>query len=226
MVNDDDNVERDTCRKEFCFIKQLLQHTQYCHRLPARKFFVFFNIRSIILVAIISLTVSGLGVFAPYLAYAQNPPSLAIPLTTMVDGIQCNVREQFLFHIHTHIDIFVNGQVIYIPPQIGIIPGKCIYWMHTHDGTGIVHIESPINRDFTLGQFYDLWKSKLNNLQVFDNIFNGKDMTPPNVYINGIKVPSTINYRDIKLTPHQEIAIVYGRPPDSIPSVYDFPQGL
>jgi hypothetical protein len=98
--------------------------------------------------------------------------------------------------------------------------------MHTHDGTGIVHIESPINRDFTLGQFYDLWKSKLNNLQVFDNIFNGKDMTPPNVYINGIKVPSTINYRDIKLTPHQEIAIVYGRPPDSIPSVYDFPQGL
>jgi hypothetical protein len=193
--------------------------------LPAHKFFVFFNIRSIILVAIISLTVSGLGVFAPYLAYAQNPPSLAIPLTTMVDGIQCNVREQFLFHIHTHIDIFVNGQVIYIPPQIGIIPGKCIYWMHTHDGTGIVHIESPINRDFTLGQFYDLWKSKLNNLQVFDNIFNGKDMTPPNVYING-KVPSTINYRDIKLTPHQEIAIVYGRPPDSIPSVYDFPQGL
>ena len=51
-------------------------------------------------------------------------------------------------------------------------------------------------------------------------------MAPPNVYINGVKVPSTINYRDIKLTPHQEIAIVYGRPPDSMPSAYDFPQGL
>jgi hypothetical protein len=194
---------------------------------PELEFFGFFNIRSIILVAIIFLTVSGLAVVAPYLAYAQKNPSYsAVPLTTMVDGIQCNVIEQLLFHIHTHIDIFVNGQLIYIPPQIGIIPGKCIYWMHTHDGTGVIHIESPIKRDFTVGQFFDLWKSKLNNLQVFDNISNGKDVPPSNVYINGSKVPGTINYRDIKLTAHEEIAIAYGRPPDNIPSAYDFPQGL
>jgi hypothetical protein len=194
---------------------------------PELEFFGFFNIQSIIFVAIISLTVSGLGVVAPHLAYAQkNPSSSAVPSTTMIDGIQCNTIEQLLFHIHAHLDVFVNGQLIYIPPQIGIIPDKCIYWMHTHDGTGVIHIESPINRDFTVGQFFDLWKGKLNNLQVFDNIFNGKDLPQPNVYINGSKVPGTINYRDIKLIPHEEIAIVYGRPPDSIPSAYDFPQGL
>jgi hypothetical protein len=132
------------------------------------------------------------------------------------------------FHIHTHVDIFFNGKHVSIPPQIGIIPGKCIYWMHTHDGSGIIHIESPINRDFTLGQFFDLWKMKLSDTKVFDNIFNGKDNVPT-VYINGNKIPSTINYRDIKLSPHQEIAIVYGRPPadnDNIPSRYDFPPGL
>ena len=91
-----------------------------------------------------------------------------------------------------------------------------------------IHIESPIKRDFTVGQFFDLWKGKLNNLQVFDNIFNGKDLPQPNVYINGSKVPSTINYRDVKLSPHQEIAIVYGSPLQgkNIPSKYDFPQGL
>jgi hypothetical protein len=111
----------------------------------------------------------------------------------MIDGIQCNTIEQLLFHIHAHLDVFVNGQLIYIPPQIGIIPDKCIYWMHTHDGTGVIHIESPIKRDFTVGQFFDLWKGKLNNLQVFDNIFNGKDLPTPNVYINGSKVPGTIN---------------------------------
>jgi hypothetical protein len=55
----------------------------------------------------------------------------------------------------------------------------------------------------------------LNNLQVFDNIFNGKDVPPSNVYINGSKVPGTINYRNIKLTAHEEIAIAYGRPPDN-----------
>lgn len=39
---------------------------------PELEFFGFFNIRSIILVAIIFLTVSGLAVVAPYLAYAQK----------------------------------------------------------------------------------------------------------------------------------------------------------
>jgi hypothetical protein len=196
-------------------------------------FVSFFNIRSItVLVAIISLIVSGIGVVVePYLASAQNNTSSSSstnPITTVVDGIQCNVSEQFLFHIHTHIDIFVNGKHVYIPPQIGIVPGKCIYWMHTHDGSGIIHIESPIKRDFTLGQFFDLWKMKLSNPKVFDNIFNRKDVPPPSVYINGSKVPSTINYRDVKLSPHQEIAIVYGSPLQgkNIPSKYDFPQGL
>ncbi|MFL6320724.1 MAG: hypothetical protein ACJ72Q_09640 [Nitrososphaeraceae archaeon] len=70
---------------------------------------------------------------------------------------------KFLFHVHAHLNIFVNGQLMYIPPQIGIIPEKCIYWLHTHDETGIIHIESPIKTDFTLGQFLDLWKKKLNN---------------------------------------------------------------
>jgi hypothetical protein len=239
MISDDnDKVEIHTCRKEFYFLKQQLrQHKQYCHFFlqhmkvkPALEFFVcFFNIRPIIiLVAIISLAVCGLGVvLGPYSASAQNASSSssAIPLNTKkVDGIQCNVSEQFLLHIHAHIDIFVDGQLIHIPSQIGIIPGKCIYWLHTHDKTGIIHIESPTKRDFTLGQFFDIWKMKVNNLQVFDKIFNGKDV--PSVYINGSKVPSTINYRDIKLTPHAQIAIVYGRPPSSIPSAYNFPEGL
>jgi hypothetical protein len=192
---------------------------------PELEFFGFFNIQSIIFVAIISLTVSGLGVVAPHLAYAQkNPSSSAVPSTTMIDGIQCNTIEQLLFHIHAHLDVFVNGQLIYIPPQIGIIPDKCIYWLHTHDEKGIIHIESPIKRDFTLGQFFDIWSKKLNNSSSdFANIFGGK--STPDVYVNGQKVTG-VNYREIKLHAHDEIALIYGKPPDTIPSSYDFPQGL
>lgn len=215
------------CQRITSKISTLPLHHTYMNVKPVFELFVSFSkIRSIaILVVIFSL--SGLVVVGPYLASAQNTSSSANPMTMVVDGIQCNVNEQFLFHIHTHIDIFVNGKRIYIPHQIGIIPGKCIYWMHTHDESGVIHIESPIKRDFTVGQFFDLWKMKLSNSKVFDNIFNGKDV--PSVYINGSKVPSTINYRDVKLSPHQEIALVYGRPPSqpgSIPSAYDFPPGL
>jgi hypothetical protein len=207
---------------------QLQQHKQNLHaqnQKPARL--SKSNIRLVIsiVVAVTSLIAAGVG-FGLYLATAQQKSPSAAPTALAVDGIQCNTNEQLLFHIHAHLDIFVNGQHMYIPPQIGIIPGKCIYWLHTHDETGIIHIESPIKSDFTLGQFFDLWKSKLNNSQGFDNIFNGKDV--PTVYINGSKVPSGKNYRDIKLHAHDEIALVYGRPPqpDSIPSTYNFPQGL
>jgi hypothetical protein len=59
-----------------------------------------------------------------------------------------------------------------------IIPEKCIYWLHTHDETGIIHIESPIKKDFILGQFFDLWKKKLENPIIFDKLFNGKGNMP------------------------------------------------
>ena len=56
-----------------------------------------------------------------------------------IDNIQCNSMEQAAFHIHTHLDIFINGQHYTIPPQIGIIPGKCFYWLHTHDDSSYTH---------------------------------------------------------------------------------------
>jgi len=182
---------------------------------------MFRNIRLLILIGVISLVTCG-SVIGTYVATAQTPSSI-IPLT--IDGIECNATEHFLFHIHAHISIFVNGQHMYVPPQIGIIPEKCIYWLHTHDESGIIHIESPIKKDFTVGQFFDLWKKKLNNTQMFDNLFNQNDNTPE-IYINGNKLPSGTNYRDVKLHAHDEIVLIYGTSPSHIPSRYDFPQGL
>jgi hypothetical protein len=62
------------------------------------------------------------------LLHSKKSPSAA-PTALAVNGIRCSSNEQFLFHMHTHLDIFVNGQLMYIQPQIGIIPGKCIYWL-------------------------------------------------------------------------------------------------
>ena len=173
----------------------------------------------LIVVAAISIGISLM--VTPYKSLPISNGALS------VDGIQCNSSEQLLFHIHAHLDVFVNGQLMYIPSQIGIIPDKCIYWLHTHDESGIIHIESPIKSDFTLGQFFDLWKIKLNNSEVFNNVFN---QTGSNnilqIYIKGNKLPNGTNYRDVKLHAHDEIALIYGRPPANIPSKYEFPEGL
>jgi hypothetical protein len=142
-----------------------------------------------------------------------------------IDNIKCEVIEHLTFHIHAHLDIFINGKPYIVPSQIGIIPNKCLYWMHTHDDTGVIHIESPENRNFTLGQFFDIWNEKFNNTQIFDNIISNNKNNTLSVYVNGNKA-SSVDYRDIKLNSHDEIAIVYGKPPDTIPSIYHFPKGL
>ena len=92
-----------------------------------------------------------------------------------VDGISCETTEQTIFHIHAHLTVFVNGKQRQIPAAIGIpgakaentaqgpfiAGGNCFYWLHTHAADGIIHIESPVHRTYTLGNFFDEWGQPL-----------------------------------------------------------------
>ena len=98
--------------------------------------------------------------------------------------------------------------------------------MHTHDDNGVIHIESPEDRNFTLGEFFDIWGQNFSNSQIFDNRAEESDNGILNVYVNGKKVSAGSDYTRIPIKAHHEIAIVYGTPPDSIPSTYGFPEGL
>ena len=51
-----------------------------------------------------------------------------------------------------------------------------------------------------------------------------KALTPWRIYVNG--KPYTGDPRTLALKPHQEIAVVIGTPPKTIPSNYKFPAGL
>jgi|SRR5215217_4061974 hypothetical protein len=183
----------------------------------------------------------GVGVlFAIFIGLALTwiiAPSLDSPLLTyasttnngpIISGISCDSLEHFNIHIHAHLDIFINGKPYPIPADIGITPNQCIYWMHTHDYTGIIHIESPKDRDFTLGEFFDIWGRKFDNNQIFDNIVGkgGSNNNALSIYINGNRVSNSIDYREIKIDAHDEIAIIYRTSPDSIPLSYQFPKGL
>jgi hypothetical protein len=97
-----------------------------------------------------------------------------------VDGISCQTSEQTIFHIHTHLTLFVNGRQRQVPAGIGIPDavaqqtqagpfvdsGSCFYWLHTHAADGIIHIESPVKRTYTLGEFFDEWGQPLSSSQV------------------------------------------------------------
>lgn len=175
------------------------------------------KIKRLVMIGVIVSAAIGIG-----LAIASSKALSGAGVSALaIDGIQCNNVEQLVSHIHAHLDIFINGQPYTIPSQIGITD-KCFYWLHTHDESGVIHIESPVAKDYTIGQFFDIWNKKFSNTQILDNIVNGKNTL--NVYVNGNKVNAGVNYRDIKLKAHDEIAVVYGKPPSTIPSKYNFPQ--
>jgi len=46
------------------------------------------------------------------------------------------------------------------------------------------------------------------------------------VYVNGKKIPPKADPVRLVLQNHDEIAIVYGTPPSTIPSSYNWPSGL
>jgi len=135
-----------------------------------------------------------------------------------VDGVQCNTSEQALFHIHAHLTIFVNGQQRQIPYGIGIpnvraqqtpqgpfaASGSCFYWLHTHADDGIIHIESPVQQTFTLGDFFDLWGQPLSGTQV------GPAKGPVVALYNGKQFLG--NPRDIPLNAQANIQLEIGKP--------------
>jgi hypothetical protein len=111
---------------------------------------------------VLALAALVLGTFGRAPARAQSLMGGNLP----IDGIRCDTSEGAVEHVHTHLQIFNRGRAVEVPAQIGIMPiAGCLYWVHTHASDGVIHIESPQIRTFTLGQFFDIWGQNLTRSQ-------------------------------------------------------------
>jgi len=149
-----------------------------------------------------------------------------------VDGIQCQTSEQVLFHIHAHLAVYLDGRPRLVPEGIGIpeprqvqqtndgpfvASGACFYWLHSHTRDGIIHIESPVQRTFTLGNYFDLWKQPLSASQV------GPTKGPVTAYVNAKRFSG--DPRSIPLKAHALIQLDVGTPLIA-PAPFTFSPGL
>ncbi len=159
-------------------------------------------------------------------------PAGYVPLGQSVDGIECGPTEMLDYHIHAHLTVFVNGKARSIPYGIGIAPprtgtqtpdgyfvtsGSCFTWLHTHASDGIIHIESPSPKTYTLGDFFDIWHQPLGPNQV------GPEKGRVTAFFNGHVF--TGNPRDIPLLKHAQIQLDVGKPLIA-PASITFPNGL
>ena len=124
-------------------------------------------------------------------------------------------------HEHAHLQIFIHGKEEPVPANIGISDAGAIQSLHTHSDPGVVHIESSVSREFTLGEFFGVWGVRFtpdclgaycndgtNHLQVF---VNGEDVTD--------------SLQDVQLDDQTVIVVTYGTTaqlPEPIPSTFDF----
>lgn len=121
-----------------------------------------------------------------------------------VDGVQCQTSESLTYHIHAHLSVYVNGQSRQIPALVGI-NNKCLYWLHTHAADGIIHVESPTSRLYTLGDFFKVWNQPLSATQV------GPVTGQVTVFYNGKKFTGS-DPNTIPLQAHDQIQLDVGTP--------------
>jgi hypothetical protein len=162
-------------------------------------------------------------------ATSRRSSAVSAPLPA-VNGISCDALESTVFHIHVHLAIFFDGVEQSIPFGVGVgqpwqvadsdqgpfvEDGSCFYWIHTHTEDGVIHIESPIRRSFTLGDFFAVWQEPLSATQV------GPQQGQVISYVNGVR--DATNPSDIRLTSHQRIQLDVGI--DVPPYSFDFSPG-
>ena len=159
---------------------------------------------------------------------------------TVAAGLKPEHAESLKYHVHAHLDVFVNAVPQTVPAGIGIntrdpkvhcyvsngqasfggitspCAQPCISPLHTHDATGVLHTESATAVDNTLGQFFTEWGVRLDASCV--GVYC-HPTTPIAIYLDG-KVQPTGDPGSIPLSNYLEIAIVIGTPPPSIPSKF------
>jgi len=107
------------------------------------------------------------------------------------------------FHIHALLRIYVDGILSPIPANIGVNHARDIETsLHTHDRTGIVHMESTHPHRFTLGDFFAVWGVRLGPDRV-----GGLSGDQVHFFLNGrpLRDPAAYEMRD-----DDNIVIGYG----------------
>ena len=119
------------------------------------------------------------------------------------------------FHIHAHLAVYVDGEPVTVPANIGFRDFEVP--MHTHDTRGVIHIEAAQpSPSFTLGAIFIVWGVKFTDTELGGyQAGNGKTV---HVYVNGKKITDPASY---VLRPHDDVVIGYGTA-DSFPHTSGF----
>jgi hypothetical protein len=170
----------------------------------------------IILLVIIAVVVFATRAPAAPAAPSGKPGTYTSPATGQVrDGIACSAGSAQ--HYHAYLAIYVNGQQVPVPGGAGLVDNGttvCDYPLHVHDGENdVIHVESADQTTYTVGQFFDIWGKPLSATQVMQYKVDASHPLTVDVFdASGHMTTYTGNPWDIKIQPHETIALLYNSP--------------
>jgi hypothetical protein len=128
-----------------------------------------------------------------------------------------------IFHIHALLHVYVDGKPVTVPPDIGLDASTgTASPLHTHDASGIIHVEADRTYPFTIGQFFAVWGVRFADDQL--GPYKRRDRDQLQVYVNADRISDPVDY---VIHEHDNIVVGYGKPgsfPTNPPA--NFPPGL
>lgn len=137
---------------------------------------------------------------------------------TPIAGIGCNQMEGTDYHIHAHISIYNKAKPVTISADTGHnYDQDCLYWLHSHDAIGIIHLEAP-----------KVLKPPLSDWIKVQNATTPKNQNVSLVAPAGLTRKVWLNEKPyngdpnkIRILPHRNITVEFG-PPWVAPKKFDF----
>ena len=175
-----------------------------------------------------------------WIIYLNRPQ----PGPQTVAGIPCDHLEHTQVHYHAALQIVYHGVPTNIRDNTGIVTDSsgnvtCYYWLHVHaSDKNVIHIESPANQTFTLGQFIDVWNTwskqngygavRLDATHVATFTLGPQDKEVVYIDLGDSKGPQpyTGDPRGIVLRSHEVVTIEITPPNVNPPPSFTFPSGL
>jgi len=168
-----------------------------------------------ILGTVAALAAGGIG-------YALHElQATAVAADASIDGIACEPMGRATYRPYCDLTLIDHGRPVVLPAGIGlpsspaIHGGRCSYGLQTRTSSGVIRVESPTTRVYTLGQFCDIWSHTADvDVRSVDATFVRTLRATPasaiHIYVNGRAVGSDVE--TVTLADHEVITIEIGMP--------------
>ncbi|HEV2580033.1 MAG TPA: hypothetical protein VGT44_04195 [Ktedonobacteraceae bacterium] len=202
------------------------------HRLAQQQIDSKQRRNTIILVAAALVAVGGLLAYF-FISNASAPAETVFnPDYPPISGVYCDQLEQTAYHHHVLLTIYIDGQNVQVPAGVGLAGSAssptCYYWLHTHDTSGIIHVEAPSGGSYSLQNFLSIWQSFANTSSTITYPSQLASSAGWTVYVNGKQVNEDFSHIDISSNAawHNLITIMYNSPSAKPVTTYSWQSGL